>query len=173
MSSLPIIPPRQTGVPSAPFTYFAYGSTLDAEALRAWCEEHGYRPLDLSKAAPAVLSGWRLVFNVRSRFWGGAVASLVPDPGSTVEGIALPLPGAGREFTRHKEGVASGLYREIEVSIRCRGEDVPAVAYVGADDRVLPGEEKPAPKFLEAMIRGAAAFGLSPAWIGALKTKAG
>jgi gamma-glutamylcyclotransferase len=167
--SLPIIPASLGNAPTEAFVYFAYGSTLDADALRAWCGEHGYRVPDLTGARRAVLRGWRLTFNVRSRFWGGAVANLTPDPDAEVEGIVLPLPGAAREFVRHKEGVSSGLYREIEIEARSGNETIKAVAYVAADDRVTPSEETPAPKFLEAMIRGASAYGLSASWLEALR----
>ena len=169
--SLPLVPPPAPGTPTAPFVYFAYGSSLDSDALAAWCAEHGYRVPDLTFAKPATLNGWRLAFNVRSRFWGGAVASLVADPKGRVEGVAIPLPGNAREFTRHKEGVLSGLYQEIDVKVVSGGTEAAAIAYMAAADRSLSAEEAPAPKFLEAMIRGSIAHGLSEKWIEALRSR--
>jgi gamma-glutamylcyclotransferase len=171
--SLPLVPPPSSGAPSTPFVYFAYGSSLDSEALTAWCGEHGYRVPDFAMAKPATLSGWRLAFNVRSRFWGGAVASLIADPQGKVEGVAIPLPGNARDFTRHKEGVLSGLYREIELKVLSGGTEIAVVAYVAAGDRALPVEEAPSPKFLEAMIRGSTAHGLSPTWVEQLRSRLG
>src|SRR6184192_806774 len=96
---------------SAPFNWFIYGSSLDVEAFRAWAAEHGYAVPDFSRAAAARLDNFRLSFDVRSRFWGGAVASLKEAPGQHVEGISLPMPGAARGLVDHKEGAISGLYR--------------------------------------------------------------
>ncbi len=169
--NLPIRPPPGPATESSDFVYFAYGSTLDFGALEAWCSEHGYRIPDLGAAKPAALAGFRLAFNVRSRFWGGTVASLVRDPEGRVEGIAIPLPGTSRDFVRHKEGVNTGLYREIDVQIVRGGEKLSAIAFVAADDRALSGEEPASPKFLDAMIRGARARGLSEGWVKALESR--
>lgn len=174
MPALPIVSARGPSTPGGDaFVYFAYGSTLDFDALRAWCDEHGYRLPDLTGAKPAVLRRFRLAFNVRSRFWGGAVASLVADPSASVEGVAIPLPAAAREFVRHKEGVSSGLYTEIEVAIEVGGKTVEAIAFRASDDRALAAEESPSPRFLETLIRGATAGGLGPAWIESLRRRAG
>src|SRR5258706_8866541 len=66
---------------SAPFNWFIYGSSLDVEAFRAWAAEHGYAVPDFSRARAARLDGWRLAFDARSRFWGGAGACPWENPG--------------------------------------------------------------------------------------------
>src|SRR4051812_48832846 len=81
---------------SAPFHWFIYGSSLDRAAFDVWAEQHGYRVPDYAAAVAARLDGYRLTFDVQSRFWGGAVASLVEAPGRSVEGLALPLPAEAR-----------------------------------------------------------------------------
>ena len=82
-----------------------------------WAGEHGYRVPDFAAARPARLDGFRLAFDVQSRFWGGAVASLREAPGESVEGLALPMPGDARGLVDHKEGAISGLYAPFPVEL--------------------------------------------------------
>ncbi len=159
MAKLPVFSAPQTTAPSG-FTWFVYGSSLDFDALAAWCRDHGYVVPDLSQAKPAKLAGWRIAFNVRSNFWGGVVASLVEDASSSVEGVAIPLPPEALGFVRHKEGVLSGLFEE-------KKQDG-LTFYVAAPSRTVP-EEKPAPRFLETIVKGAKDRGLSAEWIASLE----
>lgn len=179
---LPVVGKAHEAGGGAPFHWFIYGSSLDAGAFGAWAAEHGYRVPDFSNAVPARLDGWRIVFDVRSRFWGGAVASLVEcGVGSLasaeeldhVEGVALPMPGDARGLVDHKEGAISGLYRPFEVLVTPLGGGAPigAVAYRAAPDRRLPNAETPAASFVEALVRGARANGLSAGWIAALEAR--
>jgi len=148
------------------FVWFVYGSSLDTEAFAAWAREHGYAPPSFGGARPARLAGFRLAFDVVSRFWGGATASLAEAPGDFVEGIAAPIPGAARGLVEHKEGAVSGLYEPIHVELEVTGgERVPAIAYRAAPSRRLPADALPAPAFLDVVIRGARARGLSAEWI--------
>jgi hypothetical protein len=167
---LPVVGKAHEAAGGAPFVWFIYGSSLDREAFAAWAAEHGYRVPDFARAFAARLDGFRLAFDVRSRFWGGAVASLVEQPGARVEGIALPLGGEARGLVDHKEGAISGLYRPFAVKIAplAGGPPVDAVAYRAADDRRIAVEEPPSRPFVETLVRGARAFGLSAAWIAEL-----
>jgi len=153
------------------FVWFVYGSSLDREAFRAWAAEHGYAVPDFARAVPSRLDGWRLSFDVASRFWGGAAGSLLPDPGGWVEGLALPMPGAARGLADHKEGAVSGLYRPVEVGVvpLSGGAPFAASAWVASPDRRLPAEQKPSSAWLETVLRGARASGLSADWIAELE----
>jgi hypothetical protein len=156
---------------AAPFTWFVYGSSLDRAAFATWATAHGYAVPAFEQAVPVRLEGYRLAFDVRSRHWGGAVASLVEAPGAWVEGLALPLPGAARGLVEHKEGAVSGLYAAFPVSLvpLAGGATIAAIAYRAAPERRLPAEEAAAPAYLEVMVRGARAAGLSPAWLDQLE----
>ncbi len=153
----------------APFTWFVYGSSLDAAAFAAWARDHGYRPPDLASGRPARLPGWRLAFDAPSRMWGGPVASLAAAPDDVVEGLALPMPGDARGLVDHKEGAVSGLYEAMEVTLETGDGAVPALAFRVAASRRLPADGPPSPAYLETMIRGARATGLSPGWIARLE----
>src|SRR5437667_12590395 len=126
---LPVVGKAHEAGGGAPFVWFIYGSSLDLEAFRAWAGEHGYRVPDFSRASAARLDGFRLSFDVRSRFWGGAVASLAEAPDQHVEGISLPMAGAARGLVDHKEGAISGLYRPMNVELTVGAQKVPALAY--------------------------------------------
>lgn len=155
------------------FAWFAYGSTLDFDAFRAWCGEHGYRMPELATIRPAKLPGWRLAFNVRSNFWGGLVGSLVPDEKSVVEGVLIPLPADSLGFVRHKEGVNSGLFDEKTATcIVDGGEEKSCLVYLASASRVVP-EGAPAPRFLATLVKGARERGLSKEWIASLEKIAG
>jgi gamma-glutamylcyclotransferase len=166
---LPVVGKAHEAAAGAPFNWFIYGSSLDADAFSAWAAEHGYQLPDFSRARAARLDGYRLSFDVRSRFWGGAVASLVEAPGQHVEGIALPMPGSARGLVDHKEGAISGLYRPFAVELTVGSERLAALAYRAADDRRLAKEEPPSRSFVETLVKGARAWKLSDEWIGLLQ----
>jgi hypothetical protein len=166
---LPVVGKAHEAEAGAPFNWFIYGSSLDADAFRAWAAEHGYQLPDSSRAQPARLVGWRLSFDVRSRFWGGAVASLAEAPGQSVEGISMPMPGAARGLVDHKEGAISGLYLAFAVEIEVAEKKAPALAYRAAPDRRLPSEEAPSRAFVDTLLKGARAWMLSDEWIAMLQ----
>jgi gamma-glutamylcyclotransferase len=149
------------------FTWFVYGSSLDRAAFAEWAGSHGYPVPGFGGAAPARLHGFRLAFDVVSRHWGGAVASLTEAPGEFVEGLAVPLPPEARGLVEHKEGAVSGLYSAFEVTLLpvAGGTPIPAVAFRATARRLLPAEAPPSPAYLEVMVRGAQASGLSQAWL--------
>jgi hypothetical protein len=151
------------------FTWFVYGSSLDAEAFADWARDHGYRVPDFSAARPARLPGWRLSFDAPSRMWGGPVASLSEAPGDAVEGLAVPMPGEARGLVDHKEGAVSGLYEAVPVTLETEAGPVSALAFRVAPARRLAQDGPPAPPYLDVMLRGARASGLSPAWIARLE----
>jgi gamma-glutamylcyclotransferase len=155
------------------FTWFVYGSSLDLEAFGAWARDHGYRVPDFTAARPARLPGWRLSFDAPSRMWGGPVASLVESTGDAVEGLAVPMPGDARGLVDHKEGAVSGLYEPMAVTLETACGPVPALAFRVAAARRLPADGPPAPAYLDVMLRGARASGLSPGWIARLEALRG
>jgi hypothetical protein len=168
MPGLPVVGKAHEARAGAPFTWFIYGSSLDRDAFAHWAGEHGYRVPDFAAARPARLDGFRLAFDVQSRFWGGAVASLREAPGESVEGLALPMPGDARGLVDHKEGAISGLYAPFAVQVTPLdgGASIEAVAYRAA--RPADREMAPSPGFVQTLVKGARASGLSEAWVARL-----
>ncbi|MHB8416896.1 MAG: gamma-glutamylcyclotransferase [Myxococcales bacterium] len=163
---LPVVGKAHEADAREDFVWFIYGSSLSRRAFAEWGVEHGYRLPDFAAAFPARLSGHRLAFDVMSRFWGGATADIVPALDRSVEGVALPLPGAARGLVDHKEGAISGLYEAfaVEVAPLAGGPAVKAVAYRAAASRRL-AEQPPSPAFLETLLEGAREWKLSESWL--------
>ena len=167
---LPIHGKAHQAGPSADFVWFVYGSSLDRSAFAEWAESHGYTLPDLTRARPVRLHGYRLAFDVFSRHWGGAVASLAEAPVDWVEGLAVPMPGTARGLVDHKEGAVSGLFEPFPVAVRhADGRELAAVAYRAAAGRRLPAEAPPSPGYLEVLRRGARDSGLSAEWLARLE----
>jgi len=173
--ALPVFGKAHQAQAGTDFTWFVYGSSLDTAAFAEWAGSHGYAPPRLAGAPRVRLHGWRLAFDVLSRHWGGAVASLAEAPGDWVEGLAVALPGAARGMVEHKEGAVSGLYTAFPVSLIPveGGPAIEAVAFRGAAGRRLPSDAPPSPGYLEALRRGAREQGLSAEWLGRLDALAG
>lgn len=171
MGSLPVVGKAHEAAAGAGFTWFIYASSLDRAAFASWAAQHGYAMPDFAAAFPARLDGFRLSFDVESRFWGGAVASLTEDPASGVEGLALPLPGSARGLVDHKEGAISGLYAPfpVQVTALADGKTSPALAFRASPDRKLDHDATPSRRFLETLIAGAQASGLSAEHIARLQ----
>ena len=123
------------------FRYFAYGSALSKRHIGEWAAEHGVDARLFARGTPALLRGYRLVFDVESRFWGGRVADLAEDKDGLVHGVLFEIPLPAKEAVLRKEGVATGLSEEIDVSVELEGRPVAAKAFVarqlGAADRTL------------------------------------
>jgi gamma-glutamylcyclotransferase len=172
--SLPVFGKAHQAQASADFTWFVYGSSLDRAAFAEWAAAHGHALPDFAPSVPARLPGYRLAFDVLSRHWGGAVASLAEAPGDFVEGLALPLPGAARGLVEHKEGVVSGLYAALPVTLQLTsGGEREALAFRAAPGRRLPADAPPSAAFLEVLRRGARASGLSREWVERLERLGG
>lgn len=171
MARLPIAVSRDAPSESPAFTWFAYGSSLDQAAFADWCAQHGYTLPDLTHARPGRLEGFRLAFDVESRFWGGVVASLREQAGEHVEGLLIPLPGSARTLVDHKEGAVSGLYEAFSASAIPFGEVAPltVVAYRCSPNRRLPQDGPPSRAYLETLIQGGRRAGFTAEYLARLE----
>src|SRR2546428_1220912 len=106
------------------YRYFAYGSALSRRHIGEWAAEHGVDARLFARGAPAVLRGYRLVFDVESRFWGGRVANLAEDEEAAVHGVLFEIPPPAKDAVLRKEGVATGLSEEIDVSVEAEGKRI-------------------------------------------------
>lgn len=151
------------------FHYFAYGSVLSLNHAREWCLSHGLDVAPFLAGRPARLDGYRLVFDVPSRYWAGLVANIEPADGQHVEGVVFTLDDAFREAVHRKEGVATGLYREASADVSFPDGHLRAEIFSAVDSRrVAPGAASA--RYLDALIEGARDRGLSEAWVKTLRT---
>src|SRR5437762_2920176 len=153
------------------YRYFAYGSALSKRHIGEWAAEHGVDARLFARGAPAVLRGYRLVFDVESRFWGGRVANLAEDENAEVHGVLFEIPPPAKDAVLRKEGVATGLSLEIDVTVKVEGKDVAAKAFVARPEK--RGEEGAASgRLLAYLIEGAQERGLPQGWVEELKRHA-
>jgi hypothetical protein len=159
------------------YRYFAYGSTLCHEHVTEWAGEHGYQGLSLDEGTLAVLDDFELVLSVPSKYWMGAVGTLEPRSGASVYGVLFDLPGDAGDKIRHKEGVATGLYREVELEVRLfsgGAEDatvqlVSAWGFRAAEGRSVENPPPASQRWLDIVLRGAKEHGLPDLWLAELR----
>ena len=145
------------------FHYFAYGSVLSLDHAREWCLSHGLDVEPFLAGRPARLDGYRLVFDVPSRYWAGLGANIEPSPGNHVEGVVFTLDDDVRLAVHRKEGVATGLYREESADVSFLDGVTRAFIYRAEPTRrVAPGPASA--RYLESLIAGARERGLSVDW---------
>lgn len=150
------------------FRYFAYGSALSRRHIGEWAAEHGVDARLFARGAPAVLRGYRLVFDVESRFWGGRVANLAEDQEGVVHGVLFEIPLPAKDAVLRKEGVSTGLSQETEVTVQVEGKDVAAKAFVARPEkRGEPGA--PSARLLAYLVEGAQERGLPESWVAQLR----
>jgi len=130
--------------------YFAYGSNLDHDQIRKRCPS-------ANGLAIAKLSDYRLAFTGKSSLWGGAVATIEPEPGATTWGALYALSTADCAELDRWEGAPHAYERiDVRVVVPTTGASVQAVTYRKRDRK--PG--KPTPAYLERIERGYRAWGL-------------
>src|SRR3954471_15596550 len=117
------------------YRYFAYGSVLSKRHLGEWAGEHGVDARLFARGAPAVLKGYRLVFDVESRFWGGKVADIVEDENGVVHGVVFEIPPIAKDAVLKKEGVPTGLSQEIDVTVEAEGKQLKAKAFTARPEK--------------------------------------
>ncbi len=103
--------------------YFAYGSNLDAQRMIRRCST-------ATVVGAATLAGHRVVFAGRSQTWGGAVATLLPDPEASVAGLVWALGQADLEALDGFEGHPHSYRRRLVVVTLTGGALASAHTYI-------------------------------------------
>jgi gamma-glutamylcyclotransferase (GGCT)/AIG2-like uncharacterized protein YtfP len=130
-------------------TYFAYGSNLSEAQMRARCP-------DARLAGRAALRGYRLAFAGYSTLWGGAVATLAPDPKGRVRGVLYELTSADLEALDRWEGHPH-YYRRVRATVSDGSRRERKVQlYVMTPEHALG---KPAMEYLVALLRAYVSLG--------------
>jgi hypothetical protein len=156
--------------------YFAYGSNLNVRAVAEWCRHYGFRCPNLKPGRPAILENYRLCFPIFSQYWQGGIGDIAYDPGKYVAGALFDLPEAeiktldakvDRRLENDKE---VGTYKRIEVKVNPigQGEPVSAITYQGVS--VEKYHIPPTQSYMDLVVQGAYANGLSMMWISYLQS---
>src|SRR5579875_3506179 len=83
--------------------YAAYGSNMDPEQMLERCPHS-------PAAGTGWLNGWRLTFGGEELGWDGALAMVVPEPGSQVFVALYDVAPHDRPVLDNWEGADTGLY---------------------------------------------------------------
>jgi cation transport regulator ChaC len=144
--------------------YFAYGSNMDEEQMRAHCPT--FRRVD-----SACLHGHRLAFTRRSVVSGTGVADVVAAPRGGVWGVLYEVSGGDLEALDRKEGNGWAYVREQKrVTLAADRSVRSATVYtVLAKER---SEVPPSREYLERLIAAAEDHGLPGDYIGKLRAVA-
>lgn len=135
--------------------YFAYGSNMDAVAMRARCPKA--HPL-----GPARLVGRRF-FIMAEGF-----ASIARDRRCEVHGVLYRIALSDIGPLDRYEEVAKGLYAKMSQPVfRASGGPARALLYVGRSEAA----GRPVPGYLEAIISAARKWELPPAYIAFLEAQ--
>ena len=129
--------------------YFAYGSNMDVEAMRARCPRS--TPLGAARLA-------------RHRFFimQGGYASVMADPRRQVCGVLWDLALGDVRALDAYEDVKGGLYRKItQPVLRGQGASARALVYVGASVQSAP----PLPGYMESVLAAARPWNFPEAYL--------
>ena len=131
--------------------YFAYGSNMDAAAMRARCPKS--RPLGRARLA-------------RHRFalMADGYATVVRDPNSEAHGVLYDLALSDVPALDRYEGVARGLYsKATQPALRADGRPVRALVYIGAAPAVAGRARNP--EYMAGVIAAARAAELPATYV--------
>ena len=103
--------------------YAAYGSNMDPEQMLERCPHS-------PAAGTGWLNGWRLTFGGEEMGWDGALAMVVPDPGSQVFVALYDLSSQDQDVLDYWESADTGLYKKIKLRIATLDGDVLAWVYI-------------------------------------------
>jgi hypothetical protein len=145
------------------FWHFGYGSNINLASLKA------KRVVPRTSEA-AVLRGWRLRFNVRHFFrHEGGVANIEPtgNASDVVWGIVHLCEPPHLALLDAAEACGHG-YDRVEVSVHTDSGGRRAIAYRGIPS-LLDEECRPTQRYLNIRLKGAAAAGLDPDYVDALR----
>lgn len=151
--------------------YFAYSGVLDREAFEQWREEHSYNFFELPKGEIAQATDVGLIFDFPSRWWGGRVAGLVDQKGSSVYGLLFEIPANNWPVVQHKEGVVTGMSIERPITLQVNGKTVEAIAFTTTPARASTLGPV-STDYVEAIARGAALAGLPADYIEQIRRSA-
>lgn len=156
------------------FLYFAYGSNLLARRLHLMnptARRHGI----------GELKDYRLDFSTpSSKRWGGAPATVVPEPGDSVWGAIWSLDIEDRDHLDEQESVHSGLYDVFNATVRTPdGEVLHCRSYLMrlVPTKLSPGESRsperqPSLVYKKVIVTGARESGLPAEYIARIEAVA-
>ena len=115
---------------------FCYGSNMSSERITERCSSSRF----ISRAS---VTGWKLLFNKRSKDGSGKANLVWTGDRSLVWGVIFDISEEQKSILDKFEGLGKG-YDELKLPvINDLGEEVDCVCYISRDDKYLDGGLKP------------------------------
>jgi|APSaa5957512535_1039671.scaffolds.fasta_scaffold04245_4 hypothetical protein len=143
--------------------YFGYGSNLNLNDLKKWCERNNERIPKMENPNMVKLENYVIGFTRKSITRGGGVADIIRSKSEHCFGVVFDVSEDDFKILDKKEGVkiVGGAYQRISLP-----NDMISYEVVNKEsDFVAPTNE-----YLNAIIDGAKNFGLPQEWIGKLES---
>ncbi len=142
--------------------YFGYGSNMNRSVF---LERRRMRPLE---TRTGYLDDYRLCFNLPVGRGERGVANLEPGAGARTHGVLYRLSAEQADHLDRTEGVPSGVYRRISVSVVAGAVRVGAFTYLSRHTRTRT-RRKPSARYLGLLLEGARQHGLPDDYVRALE----
>lgn len=133
--------------------YFAYGSNLNEEDFRQWCERHRYTNIQFDYVAHAELPDHEIAFTCDSPSRCGGVLDVRPRLGQCVAGVVFQVNQEAIAALDAKEGVPTWYERKYVKVINGIGDFVKVLTY-GVTDKKRQKYVKPSDDYLEIVQQG-------------------
>ncbi|XP_062131501.1 gamma-glutamylcyclotransferase-like [Drosophila sulfurigaster albostrigata] len=156
------------------FFYFGFGSNMLAKRI------HIQNPT-AEIIGPALLEDYRVDFSLVSEFWKGAVATIVPSPGSKTWGTLWVIDLTNLADLDNQERVHLGWYKPVSVQVKLQNNvtEIPARLYVITNEpkgnvhdlppSEVPEDRQPSKTYLQVLVKGAIDSGLPEEYVTWLK----
>ncbi|XP_034108516.1 gamma-glutamylcyclotransferase-like [Drosophila albomicans] len=152
------------------FYYFGFGSNMLAKRI------HIQNPSAKFLGA-ALLNNYRVDFSMPSKFWKGAVATIVPSQGAKTWGSLWEIDLVNLPEIDNQEAVHLGKYKPVSVHVKLQNYDpeIPARLYVITNEpkgnvhdmppSEVPEDRQPSKTYLQVLVKGAIESGLPEEYV--------
>ena len=142
--------------------YFGYGSNLDWNDWKGFCERNRRSPDGFTEIEPAWILGHNLKFHYHSTGRNGGAADVFPlNHFHATPGALFELDEDTWQTMDMKEGVRGGYYKPKEVLVvRKSGERCTALTYVVCKGKIKPHYTKPSDEYERLIRQGLLSRGL-------------
>ena len=147
--------------------HFGYGSNLDLDDWKKWCDAHGRKSNEM-QVEPGIffLPDYELDFHYESGSRGGGALDVVERPGHVVAGKLFKVTGDGWKSLNRKEGYnperTTNSYEPKQVEVLSEnGEQRTAITYVVTQAKDEKKHVPPAPGYIEIVERAYDHYGIT------------
>jgi len=140
--------------------YFAYGSNMDENDLKNWCEKMERSFPKWTLLGTACLNGYKLSFNYYSKVRKGGAANIMEFSDSKVYGLLFEINNKyDIETIRKKEGYPK-CYGEIEITVKHKDKNIVNVkTYKVLREKELLYHQKPTEYYMNLILKNARIHG--------------